>query len=405
MLQELFSIQNRLAAFISRDFQRSMYQHINWNKRLITIVGARGTGKTTLVLQHYLTQYNDINKCLYISADNPLVLKSGIYKIAQEYFKYYGNCLIVDEVHKHKDWSVDIKALYDAYPDKQFIILGSSVLNILFEKGDLSRRAIIYKLYPLSFREFLHLWHGKQSEIITISQLLENHVQTASKIMQIYPQILKDFKLYLECGSYPYILDHSPEEYFNVLSNTLDKVIYEDITTIKALKMFSASKLKSLLAYIATSKIPLFNIENIRSNLEISRDTIYDYFNLLKRAEIIQIIPTISKKVRAMKHSKILFASPNIYYAIAHEMWKNGETGNVRESFFASQLIPNYPVFSSMQTDFIVMDKGNPVEIEVGGRNKKKKQIKNIQSACIFKDGIETGHANVVPLYLAGFLY
>ena len=182
-------------------------------------------------------------------------------------------------------------------------------------------------------------------------------------------------------------------------------ITYENITTIKTLKMFSASKLKSLLAYIATSKIPLFNIENIRTNLEISRDTLYDYFHLLKRAEIIQIIPTISKKIRAMKHSKILFSSPNIYYAIAREMWKNGETGNVRESFFASQLSPNYPVFSSMQTDFIVMHKDNPVEIEVGGRNKKKKQIKNIQSACIIKDGIETGHANVVPLYLAGFLY
>jgi len=405
MLQELFSIQNRLAATISKDFQRSMYQQINWNKRLITIVGARGTGKTTLVLQHYLKQYNDINKCLYFSADNPLVLKSGIYAISQEYFKYYGNCIIIDEIHKHKDWSIDIKALYDAYPDNQFIILGSSVLNILFEKGDLSRRAIIYRLYPLSFREFLYLWHGKQFDVITISQLFENHVEIASKLMQLYPQILKDFKLYLKCGSYPYIIDNSPDEYFNVLSNTLDKVIYEDITTIKTLKIFSGSKLKSLLAYIATSKIPLFNIENIKTNLEISRDTLYDYFHLLQRSEIVQIIPTQSKKVRVLKHSKILFTSPNIYYAIAHEMWKNGETGNIRESFFASQLSPNYPVFSSIKTDFVVMDKGNPIEIDVGGRNKKKKQIKNIQTAYIFKDGIETGHANVVPLYLAGFTY
>ena len=405
MLQELFSIQNRLVASISKDFQRSMYHQMNWNKRLITIVGARGTGKTTLVLQHYLKEYNNIDKCLYISADNPLVLKSGIYAIGQEYFKYYGNCLIVDEVHKHKDWSIDIKALYDAYPTKQFIVLGSTVLNILFEKGDLSRRAIIYKLHPLSFREFLHLWHGKQFNSINFSQLLENHVQIASRVMQIYPQILKDFKRYLECGSYPYILENSPDEYFNVLSNTLDKIIYEDITTIKTLKMFSGSKLKSLLAYIATSKVPLFNIENIKSNLDISRDTLYEYFHLLKRAGIVQIIPAVSKKVRALKHSKILFSSANIYYAIAQEMWKNGDKGNIRESFFASQLSPNYPVFSSRQTDFVIMDKENPVEIEVGGKNKKKKQIKNIQSAYIFKDGTETGHANVVPLYLAGFIY
>jgi len=405
MLNELFSIQTRIVSVLSTKFQRNAYQEINWKKRLITIVGARGTGKTTLLLQHYIKEYNDVNKCLYLSADHPLVLKTGIYEIAQEYFKFYGNCIIVDEVHKQKDWSIDIKALYDAYPDKKIIISGSSVLNILFEKGDLSRRSLVYKLHPLSFREFLELRNGKKSDIISISQVFKDHVHIASNLMQKYPQLLKDFKFYLACGNYPYIIEHSPDEYYNLLSNTLDKTIYEDITTIKTLKMFSGSKLKSLLAYIATSKIPLFNVENLKSNLDISRETVYEYLNLLERAEIVQIIPTVSKKVRAFKHSKILFKSPNIYYCIAHEMWKNDEIGNVRESFFASQLRPYYPLFSSRKTDFILMDKKNPVEIEVGGKNKKKKQIKDIQSAYIFKDDIEIGHANVLPLYLAGFCY
>lgn len=130
MIEELFAIQNRLVGSLPRDFERSLYNAINWNQRLIVLTGARGTGKTTMVLQHYMKRYQDVKQCLYMSADNPLVLKAGIYQTASAYFKYYGDCLIVDEVHKQKNWSVEVKALYDAYPDKQFIVLGSSTLNI-----------------------------------------------------------------------------------------------------------------------------------------------------------------------------------------------------------------------------------------------------------------------------------
>ncbi len=406
MLNELFHIHNRNIAAVSTTFKRYLYQQINWDNRLVIITGARGTGKTTMVLQHFLERYNDIKKCLYISADNPLVLKEGLYNTGVEYFKYYGDCLIIDEVHKQKDWSLEVKGLYDAYPDKKLIVLGSSTLNILYEKGDLSRRGIIYSLLPLSFREYLEMKYNRTFPRYTWAEILAGHMEIAQGLGKEVKNILADFNEFVVSGSFPFFKEYTQEEYLNVLANVLDKMIYEDITTIKTLKSFSSLKLKKLLGFLSTSKIPLFNLETLKNELEVSRDTIYEYFDLLNRAEIVKVVSTESKSINSLKNSKILFNSPNIYFAIAHELWKGDvEKGNIRESFFVSQVSGSYPVFSSMVTDFLVIDKLQRVEVEVGGKNKKRKQIKDLDNAYIFKDGIDIGFADSIPLYLAGFLY
>ena len=376
MLNELFHIHERNIAGVSSGFKRYLYKEINWDNRLIIITGARGTGKTFLVLQHFLERYGSIKKCLYISADNPLVLKEGIYNIGAEYFKFYGDCLIIDEVHKQKDWSIEIKGLYDAYPDKKFIILGSSTLNILYEKGDLSRRALIYSLQPLSFREYLEMKYKKGLPKYSLEEILSGHLEIAGQLIADFKKILGDFNEYLEWGSYPFFIQYSREEYFKVLSNVLDKMIYEDITTIKTLKSFSSLKLKKLLAFLSTSKVPLFNLETLKNQIEVSRDTIYEYFDLLERAEIVKIIRTESKKAIAFKNSKILFKSPNLYFTIAYELWRSDiEKGNIRESFFASQLGREYPVYTSMEVDFLVIDKVHRYEIEVGGKKRKGSRL------------------------------
>jgi len=391
---------------VTLDFKRYLYPSINWDNRLIIITGARGTGKTFLVFQHFLERYGNIKKCLYISADNPLVLKQGIYNIGAEYFKFYGECLIIDEVHKQQNWSIDIKALYDAYPDKKLITLGSSTLNILYEKGDLSRRAVIYSLQPLSFREYLEMKYKKDLPSYSFDSILSNHIEIAGTLVSDFKTILGDFNEYLMWGSYPFFIQYSREEYFRLMSNVLDKMIYEDITTIKTLKSFSSLKLKKLIAFLSTSKIPVFNIETLKNELEVSRDTIYEYFDLLERAEIVKVIRTESKKAIAFKNSKILFKSPNIYFTIAFEMWKSDpEKGNIRESFFASQLGKDYSLYTSADVDFLILDKNRQVKIEVGGKNKKRKQIANLTDGFIFKDGVDIGFADSIPLYLAGFLY
>ena len=204
MLNDLFSIQNRLVSLIPSVTKRRLSEIINWDNRLVVIKGGRGTGKTTLVLQYLLEQYTTFDRCLYISADNPLVLKTGIYDTAAEYFKYQGECLIIDEVHKQKDWSLAVKALYDAYPDKKLIILGSSALNILSEKGDLSRRAVIYNLPALSFREYLELKHSQPLPRYSFQEIIENHTDISSRLSTQFQFILGEFRAFVTGGSYPF---------------------------------------------------------------------------------------------------------------------------------------------------------------------------------------------------------
>ncbi len=406
MLNELFQIHRRNVSTISMDFKRYLYHEINWDNRLVIIAGARGTGKTFLVLQHFLETYNDMKKCLYISADNPLVLKKGIYNTGEEYFKLYGDCLIIDEVHKQKDWSLEVKGLYDAYPGKKFIVLGSSTLNILYEKGDLSRRAIIYSLQPLSFREYLQMKYGKKLPGYSLEDILSDHIEIAGQLVPDFKTILGDFNDFLVSGSYPFFKEYTREDYLKALTNVIDKTIYEDITTIKTLKSFSSLKLKKLLGFLSTSKVPLFNLETLRNEIDVSRDTLYEYFDLLERAEIVKIVRTESKNVKVFKNSKVLFKSPNIYFTIAYELWKSDiEKGNLRESFFASQVGKDHRVFSSTNTDFLVKHREQRIEIEVGGKSKRRKQVKDLANAFVFKDGIEVGYADSIPLYLAGFLY
>ncbi|MFW5862856.1 MAG: ATP-binding protein [Spirochaetota bacterium] len=407
MLNELFAIQQRIISSVKTDFKRFLFKSINWDNPLIAIVGARGTGKTTLVLQHFLEKYNSIEKCLYISADNPLVLKNGLYDTINDYFKKYGECVIIDEVHKHPDWSIDIKALHDSYPVKKIIISGSSALNILGEKGDLSRRIIVYKLPCMSFREYLNFKFNINLSPISIEELLKNPLTHSHIAMDNISHVLGEFNNYLRYGSYPFFKNYNYDEYVSILSNILDKVVYEDIPAVSKIISSSSLKLKKLIGYIALSTVPVFNIENLTREIEISRDTLYDFFNLLQRAEILNIVKTRSKNVKVMKNSKILFKSPNYYHAIAGEFWKHPlEPGNTREAFFAGSIPENYLLYTSRMVDFEILLPGPKViEIEVGGKTKSKKQIGNTNNGFIFKDNIETGNDREIPLYLAGFLY
>lgn len=406
MLQDLFDIHRRVTENLSAEFIRSAYQMINWSNRLVGIIGARGTGKTTLVLQHYKENYRQVEKCLYISADNPLVLKNGIYNIAVEYFKYYGECLIIDEIHKQENWSSELKALYDAYPNKKFIILGSSILNILQSKGDLSRRMVTHRLTGLSFREYLNIRYKTQFPIYSFETLKTDHLSIADTIIRERDTVLKDFEDYCRVGFYPFGINHTEDEYFQLLANVLDKVIYEDIPSLKLLHPSSSLKLKKLIAWLSAGTTPQISVSSLTNELGVVRDTLYEYLDLLERAEMIQIIRPITKNVRSYKKSKVLFSTPNLYFSIQRHLWNSCmEKGNLRESFFISQASMCGQLHASIHADFIFEADGERTEIEVGGPGKDNRQIQRAEDGLVFKDGIETGFARQIPLYLAGFLY
>ncbi|MCK4694126.1 MAG: ATP-binding protein [Candidatus Cloacimonetes bacterium] len=406
-INELFAIQNKLVSQTPLKFKRYLFEKINWENRMITITGARGTGKTTLVLQHFKEKYKTTAECLYMSADNPLVLKNGVYNIATEYFKYYGDAIIIDEVHKQTNWSSEVKALYDAFPDKKIIILGSSRLNILNQKGDLSRRTLIYNLKGLSFREFLELKYEINFSSYNLEEILSDHIKISSDLFQINRNVLKHFMEYKQIGFYPFFTDVDISEYQVILNNVLDKVIYEDVPALKDIKSSSQVSLKKLIAYLSISKIPTINIGSMCNELDIPKETLYEFLDLLARADLVNIIKKRDATVRSLKKSRIFLSNPNLYYAISNELWKhNVDVGNIRESFFVSQLNELYLLYSSQIADYsIYLKTGKDIEVEIGGKTKSRKQIMDTKDGYVFRDDQEMGYDNIIPLYLTGFLY
>ena len=406
MLSDLMAIHARVVADIPTGFTRYLTGQINWDHRMIGIIGARGSGKTTMVLQYYKRQYDRAERCLYLSADNPLVLQAGLYESVDAYFKYYGECVIIDEVHKCPDWSQAVKALYDSYPDKKFIILGSSMLNILHERGDLSRRMLTYTLKGLSFREYLNVTYAQNWPACDFQTIAREHLSMSRQLTGVHKTILRDFQIYATSGYYPFFLTCKPPEYLQLLIAVIEKVVYEDIPSIRPLQTLSSLKMKKLLAYLSMSTIPTLSTSSMTNELDVSRDTLYEFFDLLQRAELAMVVALANKNVRSLKKSKILLSNPNLYHAISSGLWASAvERGNLRESFFCSQVSHLYPLHSSNSVDFTLSCESDEYEIEVGGRNKSLAQIEGLRNGLVFKDGIEHGAGPQIPLYLAGFLY
>jgi len=405
---EFYSIQQKLTNNVPTNFKRYLFTKINWDNRMIAIAGARGVGKTTMILQYIIEKYNDPERCIYISADNPFLLKEGLYEIGREHFKYKGECIVFDEIHKYENWSDELKALYDAYPDKRFIILGSSKLNILNQKSDLSRRMIIYNLKMLSFREYLILKHEINTKPFLLEEILNDPTGISSRIIKDFPNILSDFQEYLKFGCFPFFLEFKSDEYYSVLNNIIDKVIYEDIPTIKEIKFLSSIPIKKLIAFLAMSPIPTLNLSSLCNEIGSSRETLYTFLDLLERADLINIAKKRDKNLGSFKYARFFFYNSNYYYAIANEKWTHTEAnkGNVREAFFVSQLEGAYPIFTSYISDYSVdVNPDFSAEIEIGGKNKGNKQIRNAENGFVFKDDQKIGGGNIIPLYLAGFLY
>ena len=402
ILNELFEIQNRITKLVPMEFRR--YLKLPAAKRLIALTGARGTGKTTLIMQYYKDNFSSPLECLYFSVDNPLLAQSSIYEIGKEYLTLYGNTLIIDEVHKQKDWSLDVKALYDSFPDKKIIISGSSRLGIINQKGDLSRRAIIYNLKGLSFREFLEFNYDYTLPVYSFTELLENHLAINSQITSKVGEIRKYFQNYLQYGFYPFFKHNSDIEYQQTLLSVLDKIIYEDVPDLRDIRSSSSLIFKKLIAYLAMSKIPTLVVSSLGNELDIGKETLYEYLDLLDRTELINIVRERKGSVRSLKRARILFLNPNLYYAISRELWRHtADIGNIREAFFVSQI--ESPFYSSQVTDYELDFTGKTISIEIGGKNKSRSQIKDINDSYLFKDGITQGYGNIIPLYLAGFLY
>ncbi|MFA6292650.1 MAG: AAA family ATPase, partial [Victivallales bacterium] len=254
MLEELFYLHRKTVEDVPLKFKRYLHGAIDWNSPHLCITGYRGTGKTTMLLQHYAEKYNDVEKCLYVSADNVEVSAIGLFKTASEYFKFGGEAIIIDEIHKYPGWELELKNIIDTFKGRRVLVSGSSSLELKQGKADLSRRVVYYNLKELSFREYLELKEGLVFPALTLEGILKNHVKITGEISRGKP-ILKYFRNYLSTGAYPFIME-GENTYLSKLLNVVEKVIYEDIAVAGDMKQSNIPVLKKILWLIA-STVPL----------------------------------------------------------------------------------------------------------------------------------------------------
>ena len=404
-LQHIFEIQEKLLTKVSLDKKRYLYNKINWSLKSIGILGQRGLGKTTMMLQHIKEHFENSKKALYISLDTPYMQSISLVEFAQEFEQNGGEVLFIDEVHKYNDWATHVKNIYDSL-DIKVVFSGSSILQIAKQNADLSRRTIIYHLENLSFREYLELTDIKKLEPYTLDYILNNHATIANEISsQIKP--LMHFKEYLKYGAYPFILEDK-DTYHQRILQIINTILETDLPYINKIDMTQISKLKKLLYMLAVNVPFIPNITDLSSATNISRPKIYEYLAHLESSKIINSIVTKEKGYKIMaKPEKLFMQNTNISYALT----SNIEIGSARESFFVNQIKnSNYSqlklyddtIFSSKNGDFLVESK---YTFEVGGKNKNFNQIKDIKNSYIAADDIEIGFGNKIPLWLFGFLY
>ncbi|MCF6206632.1 MAG: AAA family ATPase [Sulfurovum sp.] len=377
-------------------YKRYFYDYLKEDIKLLGIIGARGTGKTTAILQYLKALQLPYHKKLYISADMVEISDVSLFEIAKEFEKYGGEILAIDEIHKNPNFEQELKNIYDRL-NIRVIFSGSSAIKLEHSKADLSRRAIIKKVKNLSFREFLELSVGKSFKRYSVEDIVTNHTDIALSLKKEFKPLAL-FKEYLKAGAYPYYFEDKVR-YKERLEATINVVIEVDIPSIFSIKFEHIINLKKLLKLLCNSKPYELNISALSQKIGIGRDKLYTYLHYLSKGSI--LLP-IYQKNRGdsifTKPAKLYLYNTNLYFAYC----KNSEVGTIRESFFANAIVDMYDLNYANQGDFLVDE---TYTFEIGGKNKGFDQIKDIQNSFVVADDIEVGFGNKIPLWLFGFLY
>lgn len=397
-MESVTQIYTRLLAVTPMDHFRYLYRQIDWEDRLISITGVRGAGKTILLLQYIKENFPDKRNALYASLDNIWFTRNTLTDLVEQFTAYGGTHLFLDEVHRYPNWCIEIKNIYDSYPGLHIVFTGSSMLKIFRSNTDLSRRAINYHLYGLSFREFLEFETGKKYPCLSLEEILSDHINIAANITEDL-KILPLFKTYLEHGYYPFYkegIKSYPIRLQNIVSTTLDY----DLPAIENIEYATILKLKKMLMLLS-SLVPFTpNMTSLSADIETNRASAMRYLNILEKAALITMLLPAGKTLNLMnKPEKIYLANSNLLQVLSISPVN---AGNQRETFFANQVKILHQINSSKKGDFIV---DNKYTFEIGGKNKNYNQIKDVENSYIASDEIEMGFGNRIPLWLFGMLY
>jgi len=410
MNEAIISLSRQFLELKNRSYERYFFKNNPIKHRFMILKGQRGVGKTTTLIQYLLDfSQGDVsdNRILYVQSDHIVLAGSSLYSIAEQFKLMGGKWLALDEIHKYSGWSGELKSIYDTFPELIILASGSSALEIHKGTHDLSRRAIIYNMVGLSFREYLELITSESFPCYSLSDILSNHEKISHQITDTLKQgnklILPEFLNYLAYGYYPYFLEINDKHlYWMTLEQNVHVTIESDLSSIyPALSGNSLNKLKQLLLFISRSVPFTPNWKKISEIVDITDTrTLKSYFKHLEDAGLIKSLSKYSKMIKNLEQpEKIYLDNSNQIYAFTQGQ---GDKGNIRETFFMNMLSVNHDIALPAQGDFIVDGK---YTFEVGGRKKSFMQIRDLENAFVVRDGIEHGIGQKLPLWLFGFIY
>lgn len=386
-------LQNRFNIMLSDTpvgFHRYMYDKIDWSDRLIGLKGPRGVGKTTLLLQR-AKEFLDRNTTLLVNADDLYFTSHTLVDLADDFVRLGGKVLMIDEVHKYKEWSRELKLIYDYHKDLKVVFTGSSILDIEEGEADLSRRVVPYEMQGLSFREYLRMFKEIELPKLTLDEILNNKLEMPAGF---HPYAY--FNEYLRIGYYPF---SNESQFERRLMQVVNKTIEVDIPQYTDMTASAIRKLKRLMSIVSESVPFKPNLSSISQVLGISRNLLPEWFVYMEKAGLIMQLRDDTGGIRGLgKVDKVYIDNTALMYMLGRE---NTDIGNVRETFFLNQTRVMHDVITSSVSDFQI----GKYTFEVGGKNKTQKQIVGVPNAFVVKDDIEIGYQNVIPLWVFGLMY
>jgi predicted AAA+ superfamily ATPase len=397
-MNTLLEQSERLIGSVSLDFKRYLFDYIQWDSRLIGIKGARGTGKTTLLLQWIKEQNLPPEKAAYFSLDDLYFTEHSLKDTVAQFYKNGGAILALDEVHKYRNWSLEIKNVYDFFPELKIIFTGSSIIDISKQEGDLSRRALMYELPGLSYREYLSMEGIIDLPVVSLNDLLFNSAELRKNIPYSF-RPLEHFNGYLNYGYYPFGL-HNHSSVHQRINQLIRTIVEVDMAELKDFDIRNAKKLLQLI-YVIAQQVPFKpNISSLAIKTGIHRNSLNNYLHYLEQAKILSLLyPAGNSTALLQKPEKIFLNNTTLLVALAEQQ---SNIGSVRETFFLSQMLPLYKVNLPQQGDFFINGK---YTFEVGGKGKGQKQLSGLENAWVVKDDVEFPMLKMIPLWMFGLLY
>lgn len=386
-------LQNRFNIMLSDTpvgFHRYMYDKIDWSDRLIGLKGPRGVGKTTLLLQR-AKEFLDRNTTLLVNADDLYFTSHTLVDLADDFVRTGGKVLMIDEIHKYKEWSRELKLIYDYHKDLKVVFTGSSILDIEEGEADLSRRVVPYEMQGLSFREYMKMFKGIDLPLLNLDDVLSNRIVVPEGF---HPYVY--FSEYLRTGYYPF---SNESQFERRLAQVVNKTIEVDIPQYTDMTISAIRKLKRLMSIVSESVPFKPNYTSLSQVLGVSRNLLPEWFAYMEKAGLIMQLRDDTGGIRGLgKVDKVYIDNTALMYMLGRE---NTDIGNVRETFFLNQTRVMHDVITSSVSDFQI----GKYTFEVGGKNKTQKQIAVVSDAFVVKDDIEIGYQNVIPLWVFGLMY